>query len=836
MKVAEAEKAAAKAKNNAAIAEYDRLAAEFQARAHARAPEQLVLSPIALRQGQLSGLSAQDLAVIERAQRQASADNFNNSFYVQTRNGLGVASISPADTANLAAYFAGTLKLAAPAPVSPSPIVTALGQPSGRPDYMAVVAQMGSQVNRVDPLVALDLARQEAARVASLQSSINAPLSPTRPAGLSGQQTANVPLPPERPIYIGTIPVPSEVAAITRNLRPGMTGEDVRTIQRFLASQGDYIGLIDGVYGPLTKQGVGDWQLANNIPVAGPDDYGYLGPITRSAMVARAEAVAPLAKLSTIPSADQIKKAIVDRVLGTPWNNVDPDVYKKVFTYDPIEYSSELSAQTDPVMLKSMKDLTPEERERVIVDAYGKIANTIKQLYADRNFTYIAPQLQLQDQLPTGFAGVDENEKYFFFNIRDFVYENVRRDAYFVPSIQMIVAHELAHDVIKTLRLGDQFPKNEPSYLYQRRIEQLADRLAGFFMAKAGLLHAGDPERLVYETYAAGDDVQNLIHTRAYPLELGASDEHGRGAERAQAVDEGMMFGVSDQSLDATLRQAGVVAPWASRSTLDKILDIFRDPFGTFNPVSPASGTEGPNASAPVTEATPVIDRIMQVAEREQFAMQDAAYKAQLANRSAGQKILDALSMSKSWAGPSIAEVMGTSVENAALEYAKEADLACAAFGFNPVGICTVAMTGVFALETSKFAVGENSTAQGTDNANSGGLAQLTRATAPVVYNVLINNADFRARFTYIKNFDDFWRAIQGTDWRINGPWVFVAHATLDNSGRNLNDQNTLQRVLHRYNKSTTYPAVVKNNMAILLGYGQPGQFPTTQSGSPQSS
>ncbi|MBM3261499.1 hypothetical protein FJY93_03715, partial [Candidatus Kaiserbacteria bacterium] len=295
--------------------------------------------------------------------------------------------------------------------------------------------------------------------------------------------------------------------------------------------------------------------------------------------------------------------------------------------------------------------------------------------------------------------------------------------------------------------------------------------------------------------------------------------------------------GASSPPISVPAQTAPPINP--NRTFLEKVWDAITHPSQlSFTQSAPAAEVGAPASTAAVPDT--VFGKLMADAVREQFALQNAEYAAQQANRSAGQKILNALSMSKSWAGPSIAEVERISVEAAALEYAKEADMACAAFGFNPVGTCTVAMTGVFALETSNFSVGENSTAQGTDNANSGGLAQLTWDTAPLVWNVLEHNAAFRQRFMdgpngYIHNFRDFWNAIQGFDWRINGPWVFAAHATLNNSGRDLNDQSTLERVLHRYNASPTYPAVVRNNMTILLGYGQPGQFPTTQSGRPQS-
>ncbi len=79
---------------------------------------------------------------------------------------------------------------------------------------------------------------------------------------------ANWPTPDQRPIAPG-----SRVLALTH---PYMTGEDVRELQRHLK-----VLPVDGVYGPMTADAVGNFQLASGITpidkVCGPVTWRYLG-------------------------------------------------------------------------------------------------------------------------------------------------------------------------------------------------------------------------------------------------------------------------------------------------------------------------------------------------------------------------------------------------------------------------------------------------------------------------------------------------------------------------------------------------------------------------------
>ena len=63
----------------------------------------------------------------------------------------------------------------------------------------------------------------------------------------------------------------------TKPLNVGSRGDDVRALQTRLLSEGVYSGPVTGYFGPLTKQGVKDFQKKYNI-----DQLGNVGPMTRA--------------------------------------------------------------------------------------------------------------------------------------------------------------------------------------------------------------------------------------------------------------------------------------------------------------------------------------------------------------------------------------------------------------------------------------------------------------------------------------------------------------------------------------------------------------------------
>jgi peptidoglycan hydrolase-like protein with peptidoglycan-binding domain len=70
----------------------------------------------------------------------------------------------------------------------------------------------------------------------------------------------------------------------TRDLRQGMTGEDVKELQKFLNANGYFVGKTGPgslgsettKFGLLTKQALAKWQKDNKLPA-----FGFFGVLTR---------------------------------------------------------------------------------------------------------------------------------------------------------------------------------------------------------------------------------------------------------------------------------------------------------------------------------------------------------------------------------------------------------------------------------------------------------------------------------------------------------------------------------------------------------------------------
>ena len=74
-------------------------------------------------------------------------------------------------------------------------------------------------------------------------------------------------------------PKPVDESAPTRILRPGMSGDDVKSVQSRLDKFGYYSGALDGIYGAATVAAVASFQLRNNLSadgVAGKRTYKKL--------------------------------------------------------------------------------------------------------------------------------------------------------------------------------------------------------------------------------------------------------------------------------------------------------------------------------------------------------------------------------------------------------------------------------------------------------------------------------------------------------------------------------------------------------------------------------
>ena len=76
------------------------------------------------------------------------------------------------------------------------------------------------------------------------------------------------------------------VKVFTRNLTVQMSGNDVKVLQKLLASDGTYAGTASGTFDDTTEQAVKKYQEKNNLKCADGTYCGYIGPATRTKLEA----------------------------------------------------------------------------------------------------------------------------------------------------------------------------------------------------------------------------------------------------------------------------------------------------------------------------------------------------------------------------------------------------------------------------------------------------------------------------------------------------------------------------------------------------------------------
>ena len=76
--------------------------------------------------------------------------------------------------------------------------------------------------------------------------------------------------------YANITSTSTSIPTLTRTLKSGTTGDDVKTLQTYLNANGYDSGTVDGIFGSKTKAMVILFQKANNLT---PD--GIVGPLTR---------------------------------------------------------------------------------------------------------------------------------------------------------------------------------------------------------------------------------------------------------------------------------------------------------------------------------------------------------------------------------------------------------------------------------------------------------------------------------------------------------------------------------------------------------------------------
>lgn len=87
-----------------------------------------------------------------------------------------------------------------------------------------------------------------------------------------------------QPIISPSAAVSVSPVIITRAIRPGSQGRDIVMLQTFLASDRSLYpaGIVNGVFGPLTRMAVGRFQEKYGIARRGQPGYQVLGPKTRA--------------------------------------------------------------------------------------------------------------------------------------------------------------------------------------------------------------------------------------------------------------------------------------------------------------------------------------------------------------------------------------------------------------------------------------------------------------------------------------------------------------------------------------------------------------------------
>lgn len=137
-------------------------------------------------------------------------------------------------------------------------------------------------------------------------------------------KTAPTPAPAPAPVPTPA-PAAAPVAAIARSLAIGSRGNDVSTIQSFLANDSALYpeGTVSGYFGPATQRAVKRFQEKHGIAKAGESGYGSIGPKTRAKLnellsgqpAAPAPAPVPAPAPTPAAAAEEAKvKALLDQL------------------------------------------------------------------------------------------------------------------------------------------------------------------------------------------------------------------------------------------------------------------------------------------------------------------------------------------------------------------------------------------------------------------------------------------------------------------------------------------------------------------------------------------
>lgn len=278
------------------------------------------------------------------------------------------------------------------------------------------------------------------------------------------------------------------------------------------------------------------------------------------------------------PPRHQYSNAELTKLYGL--EGKDPALVAKILPPPPPQYPHRLAHQTDPLMRKSVKDLTDQEIDTIVFRAAARLHAFWAREFARRGGTYvpveIIPEWGPSDPRTEGDHGTRFVDGKVYVDRRE-----VRQaSSMWAPAggtlIEAWLAHEIAHYVARVTGVRDAAfaraipdpgkyiviaPKRlpgKPDHPAEVYIEWQAQYLAGVSLRDAGFLYAGDPEDIYYLCATSGNDFTRLnADWIKHPIDaayMRDRADHGYGKDFAKAIYDGLL---PSGSVDAGLRLLG---------------------------------------------------------------------------------------------------------------------------------------------------------------------------------------------------------------------------------------------------------------------------------------
>ncbi|MBI2030660.1 hypothetical protein HYT05_03490 [Candidatus Kaiserbacteria bacterium] len=246
----------------------------------------------------------------------------------------------------------------------------------------------------------------------------------------------------------------------------------------------------------------------------------------------------------------------------------------------PHRYPRWLARQSDPLMRKSVKDLTDREIDTIVFRTAERLHTFWTREFALRGGTYvpveIIPEWGPSDPRTEGDHGTRFVDGKVYVDRREVREASGTWASADGSLIEAWVAHEIGHYVARVTGVRDAAleraipdpgiyiviaPKRlpgKPDHPIEVYIEQQAQYLAGVSLRDAGMLYEGYPEDIYYLCAASGDDFMRLnANWLTDPPDaeyFKDHADHGYGKDFAKAIYDGML---PSGDLDAGLRLLG---------------------------------------------------------------------------------------------------------------------------------------------------------------------------------------------------------------------------------------------------------------------------------------